>query len=192
MDGETTKTHRCPVWMGYFLASGLRKLLQNPTKIIPPHVKPGMTVLDLGSAMGFFSLPLATAVAPEGKVICVDVEPKMLAGLMRRATQAGLADRIETHVCPEDGLGLEDRAASVDFALAFAVMHELADQNRTLGELAEVLKPGAALLLAEPSCHVTEHQFERTIAAAQQYGFVPGRSVPIRLARARLLIRGEA
>ena len=133
----------------------------------------------------------AAAVGPEGKVICVDVEPKMLAALTRRAAQAGLADRIETHVCPEDGLGLEHRTARVDFALAFAVMHELADQNRTLGELAQVLKPGAALLLAEPSCHVTETEFQRTLAAAQQRGFVPGGPVPIRLARARLLTRGK-
>jgi len=48
--------HRCPVWVGYFLASGLRKLLQNPVKILSPYVKRNMTVLDIGCAMGFFSL----------------------------------------------------------------------------------------------------------------------------------------
>lgn len=45
--------HRCPAWAGYFLASRLRILLQNPYKILAPYVKPGMTVLDFGSAMGF-------------------------------------------------------------------------------------------------------------------------------------------
>jgi ubiquinone/menaquinone biosynthesis C-methylase UbiE len=178
--------------MGYFLASGLRKLLQNPRKLVAPHVKPGMTVLDFGSAMGFFSLPLAEAVGAQGKVICVDVEPKMLAVLTRRAAQAGLADRIETHVCPADGLGLDGRADSIDFALAFAVMHELADQNGTLSELAQVLKPGAALLLAEPACHVAQYELERTVAVAEQCGFIPGESLRIRFSRAQLLTRGDA
>ncbi len=192
MDSETAKAHRCPVWMGYFLASGLRKFLQDPVRIVAPHVKPGMTVLDLGSAMGFFSLPMAEAVGPQGKVICIDVEPKMLAVLMRRATQAGLADRIETHECPEDGLGLEDYAASVDFALAFAVMHELADQGRVFRELAQAIKPGATLLLAEPTCHVLQHEFEHTLTIAQQNGFVSGAPLQIRLARALLSTRGDA
>jgi 2-polyprenyl-3-methyl-5-hydroxy-6-metoxy-1,4-benzoquinol methylase len=51
--------HVCPYWAGYFLANRLRKLLQNPYKILAPYVRPNMTVLDVGSAMGFFSLPLA-------------------------------------------------------------------------------------------------------------------------------------
>jgi len=41
--------HVCPVWVGYLLASPLRKLLQNPDKILAPYVKPGMTVLDVGA-----------------------------------------------------------------------------------------------------------------------------------------------
>ena len=34
--------HVCPVWVGYFLASGLRKLLQNPAKIVGPFIEPGL------------------------------------------------------------------------------------------------------------------------------------------------------
>ena len=52
----------CPVWVGYLLASPLRKLFENPRKILSQYVKEGMKVLDIGCAMGFFSLPLAQMV----------------------------------------------------------------------------------------------------------------------------------
>ena len=184
--------HICPVWMGYFLASGFRKLLQNPAKIIGPHVAPGMTVLDFGCAMGFFSLPMAEAVGPEGKVVCIDVQPKMLHVLQRRAARAGLTARIETHVCRGDSIALNGRAGSFDFALAFAVLHEIPDQNRILGELCQLLKGGAHLLAAEPAGHVTADEMERTVTIATKQGFARTQPVPIRWARAALLKRAAS
>jgi len=55
----------CPVWVGYLLASPVRKLFENPKKILGEYIKEGMTVLDLGSAMGFFSIPAARLVGSE-------------------------------------------------------------------------------------------------------------------------------
>jgi ubiquinone/menaquinone biosynthesis C-methylase UbiE len=164
--------HVCPYWAGYFLANRLRKLLQNPYKILAPYVRPGMMVLDVGSAMGFFSLPLAEMVGSGGKVVCVDVQPKMLQVLRRRAAEAGLADRIETHVSSEDAIGLQGRDASFDFALAFTMMHEVGNQANFLREICQMLKPGAALLLTEPIKHVSRPEFDRTISLARQAGFV--------------------
>jgi ubiquinone/menaquinone biosynthesis C-methylase UbiE len=162
----------CPWWAGYFLANRLRKLLQNPYKILTPYIKPGMTVLDVGSAMGFFSLPLAKMVGPGGKVVCVDVQPKMLQVLRRRATKAGLADRIETHVSTNDAIGLSGRDNTFDFALAFTMMHEVGNQANFLREIFQMLKPGASLLLTEPIKHVPPPDFDRTVSLAQQEGFV--------------------
>jgi ubiquinone/menaquinone biosynthesis C-methylase UbiE len=164
--------HICPWWAGYFLANRLRKLLQNPYKILAPYVKPGMTVLDVGSAMGFFSLPLAEMVGPHGKVVCVDVQPRMLRVLRRRATAAGLAERVETHVSSEDSMGLQGRDTSFDFALAFTMMHEVGNQANFLHEIYRMLKPGAPLLLTEPIKHVSRAEFDRTVSLARQEGFV--------------------
>ena len=77
--------HVCPVWVGYLLASPLRKIFQNPDKILSAYVKEGMKVLDIGCAMGFFSLPMARMVGSGGKVICVDIQPNMLSSLKKRA-----------------------------------------------------------------------------------------------------------
>jgi hypothetical protein len=48
----------CPFWVGYILASPVRKLFQNPSKILKPYIKQNMVVLDLGSAMGFLVFQL--------------------------------------------------------------------------------------------------------------------------------------
>jgi ubiquinone/menaquinone biosynthesis C-methylase UbiE len=187
--GAALEKHVCPVWVGYFLASGLRRLLQNPVKIVGPFIEPGMTVLDYGCAMGFFSLPMAKAVGPEGKVICVDLQPKMLKVLRRRARRAGVAERIETHVCTETAIGLPQHKASVDFALAFAVLHEVPDQERILDELGQLVKPDAHLLLAEPAGHVKPDEVEHTVTIARKHGFVLTEPLLIRNAHAALLTR---
>ncbi len=179
--------HVCPWWAGYFLANRLRKLLQDPYKILGPYVKPGMTVLDVGSAMGFFSLPLAEMVGPGGKVVCVDVQPKMLQVLHRRATEAGLAERIETHISSEDSIGLQGRDASFDFALAFTMMHEVGNQASFLHEIHQMLKPGAVLLLTEPIKHVSRVEFDRTVSLARQEGFVVTEHPLIRLSHTVVL-----
>ncbi len=179
--------HVCPWWAGYFLANRLRKLLQNPYKILAPYIKPGMNVLDVGSAMGFFSLPLAQMVGPGGKVVCIDVQPKMLQVLRRRAAEAGLAQRIEAHVSTGDAIGLSGRDNSFDFALAFTMMHEVGNQANFLREIFQMLKPGASLLLTEPIKHVPQAEFDRTISLAQREGFVMTDRPLIRLSHTAVL-----
>jgi len=77
-------THVCPWWLGPLLASPVRKLVQDPARILAPHVREGMTVLEPGPGMGFFTIELARRVGPRGRVIAVELQPRMLAGLRRR------------------------------------------------------------------------------------------------------------
>ncbi|HEX9108920.1 MAG TPA: methyltransferase domain-containing protein, partial [Longimicrobiales bacterium] len=114
--------HVCPWWIGYLIALPIRRFWQHPHRILSPWVRPGMTVLEPGPGMGFFTLELARLVGPGGHVVAVDIQPKMLASLERRARRAGLADRIETRLAQVDSLGVEDLAGRVDFALAFAMV----------------------------------------------------------------------
>ncbi|MCX6629132.1 MAG: class I SAM-dependent methyltransferase, partial [Candidatus Solibacter sp.] len=115
----------CPWWLGYLLASPLRRLLQDPTKILSPYVREGMTVLEPGAGMGFFTLELARLVGPEGRVVAVDIQPQMLASLKRRAARASLSARVDTRLAAPDSMGVVDLAGSVDLVLAFAMVHEL-------------------------------------------------------------------
>jgi 2-polyprenyl-3-methyl-5-hydroxy-6-metoxy-1,4-benzoquinol methylase len=169
------------------LASPLRKLLQDPKKILGRHVSVDMTVLDVGCAMGFFSLPLARLVGPEGKVVCVDLQEKMLDALARRARKAGLSDRIEARSCHRDSLGLDDLAGQVDFALAFAVVHEVPDPASLFRELSASLKPTGRLLMAEPKGRVSAADFDASVSLAQQSGFEIVDCLRIARSRAALL-----
>jgi SAM-dependent methyltransferase len=165
--------HRvCPWWLGYLLASPLRRLLQDPRKVLAPYVQEGMTVLEPGPGMGFFTLELARLVGPSGRVVVVDIQPRMLASLKRRAARAGLLDRIDTRVVPPDTMGLADMAGRVDFTPAIAVIHELPNVERFFMEVAEASKPGAGLLIAEPTGHVKPPDFEAQLQAAAHAGFV--------------------
>ncbi len=179
----------CPVWIGYLLASPIRKLLQDPDKILRPYLRPDMVILEIGPGMGFFSLPMARAVQPHGRVVAVDVEPRMLERLRRRAVRAGLSEWIETHVCPPESLGLSDRGGSFDFALIFAVLHEMPDPARLFRELFELLKPGGRVLLAEPAGHVKEADFNDSLALAGKCGFAVGERPAIRMSRTAVLTR---
>lgn len=179
----------CPVWVGYWLASPIRKLWQNPVKILSSYVKPGMTVIDVGSAMGFFTLPLAQLVDESGVVIAVDVQDKMLEKLNKRARKVDLDNRIRTHLAESTSLNLNDTIDGADFALAFAVVHEVPDPQQLFRELHEALKRDAHLLLAEPKGHVPRATYENSINLAEQAGFVEKEALNIRGALANILIR---
>jgi 2-polyprenyl-3-methyl-5-hydroxy-6-metoxy-1,4-benzoquinol methylase len=163
--------HVCPVWVGHLLASPLRKLFNNPKKILGQYVIDGMTALDIGCAMGFFSLPLAEMVGVKGKVICIDLQERMIEVLEKRARKAGLSERIQTHLCGKDSLGLEEFTGTIDFALAFAVVHEVPHAGSFFSEIHEAIKPGGKILLGEPRGHVSETNFDATVFLAVQKGF---------------------
>jgi ubiquinone/menaquinone biosynthesis C-methylase UbiE len=152
------------------MASPIRRLLENPERLLGPWVSPGMTVLDVGSAMGFFSLPLARMAGPDGRVLCVDVEPRMIDGLARRARRAGLAERIVPIVCGEDDLGLGDHQATVDLAVVIHSLHEMPDIEHALRQITDTLKPEGKLLVIEPKGHVSRETWEFELGAARRAG----------------------
>jgi SAM-dependent methyltransferase len=130
-----------------------------------------MTVLEPGPGMGFFTLELARRVGPSGRVVAVDLQPRMLAGLRKRAERAGLAARIETREATAGSLGIEDLAGKVDLVVAFSVVHEMPDAGRFFEQARRALAPGGKVLLAEPRGHITAGEFEVTLAAAARAGF---------------------
>jgi 2-polyprenyl-3-methyl-5-hydroxy-6-metoxy-1,4-benzoquinol methylase len=163
--------HVCPFWVGYLLASPLRKVMQNPSKILKPYIQRNMTVLDVGCAMGFFSLPMAERVRPGGLVICVDIQEKMLGVLEKKARRAGLSAFIETRVTGAQSLNLTDLEDKIDFALAFAVLHEAGEPSRFLSEIHHTLKAGGKLMLSEPKGHVKQAAFEQSAALVEDQSF---------------------
>jgi ubiquinone/menaquinone biosynthesis C-methylase UbiE len=163
--------HRvCPWWIGYLLASPLRRWIDAADQILAPYVREGMLVLEPGPGMGFFTLELARRVGASGRVVAVDIQPRMLQGLKRRAQRAGLLERVDVRLAKPHTMGLTDLSGKVDFVLAFAVVHEMPDAKSFFTEASRVLKPGANLLLVEPAGHVKAADFEGELTVADQAG----------------------
>jgi len=166
------ENHLCPVWVGYLLSNPIRKWLHNPDKIIGPYIQDGMTILDVGCAMGFFSLPAAEMVGSKGKVICIDIQKEMIQRLEKRALKAGLINKIETRLANEKSLRIDDLVGKIDFAFAIFVVHETSDSNAFFSQIYRSLKPGHKFLVLEPGFHVSAESFEKTISIAQANGFM--------------------
>jgi ubiquinone/menaquinone biosynthesis C-methylase UbiE len=178
--------HTCPCWVGYLLSNRLRRIVHNPERILEPHIDAGMHVLDVGCAMGFFSLPMARLVGPAGRVTAVDLQERMLEVLRRRAADAGLSDRIETVRCDADTIIVTDE---VDFALAFYMAHEVNNAGNLFSQILPALRPGGKLLLVEPTFHVTEPEFHELVGQAQAAGLEFSNGPHIRFSRSALLER---
>jgi len=180
--------HRvCPWWLGYFLLNPWRRYAQDPAKILGPYVRAGMTVLEPGPGMGFFTLDLARMVGASGRVIAVEIQQKMRDKLRYRAAKVGLQQRLDLRPAPSESMGITDLEGTVDFTLAFAVVHEFPDARRFFAEVAKASKPGASLLLAEPTGHVKTAEFDAELQAASEAGFQVAERPTIRRSQAALL-----
>ncbi len=163
--------------------------MQDPQAILTPYVREGMTVLEPGPGMGFFTIPLARLVGSSGHVVAVDLQPKMIDGLKRRAAKQGVLDRIGARVSTAESMSVGDLGATVDFTLAFAMVHEFPDAGKFFNEVAMVSKPGAQLLLVEPSGHVNDAQFAAELSSAAAAGFEVNARPVIRRSHAALLMK---
>lgn len=165
------KPHRCPWWVQYMLLSPLRRLAEPPKKLLGPYVEPGMTVVEPGCGFGYFSLPLARMVGPTGRVVSIDVEPRAVTRLMRRARKAGLAERIEARACDTRDLGLATYEGEVDLVTVIHTLHELEDLPGFLTQVAALLKPTGRMLVVEPRGHVKPENFAAKLACCRLAGF---------------------
>lgn len=109
-------------------------------------LKPGMTVLDMGSGPGHASFDLAAIVGPTGKVIAVDQSPIFLDAL-RRGAEARRLTNIETVECDLAELDLPDN--SLDFVWTRWVLSFTPEPANILDRVAKALKPGGVFVAHE-------------------------------------------
>jgi ubiquinone/menaquinone biosynthesis C-methylase UbiE len=157
----------CPPSCCITFDNPVRRLFQNPYKILRPYIKPGWTILDVGPGMGYFTIPMAKMAGDTGKVIAADIQPEMLEGVRRKATKESVSGRIKLHQSKPESLDINE---AIDFCLTFWMVHEVPDRQRFLGEIVSLLKAGGLLLIVEPKVHVSKKSFEATISIAKGLG----------------------
>lgn len=158
----------CPWWFCFSFDNPLRKIFQNPERMLKPYIKPGMTILEPGPGMGYFTIQMAKMTGESGKVLAVDLQQKMLEGIYHRAHKARIDSRIKLVKCTKESLGVTE---PIDFCLIFWMLHEVPDKNHFLEEIYAVLKKDRLLLLVEPKIHVSQENFTKAVNMTEKMGF---------------------
>lgn len=115
----------------------------------PPHLlalaglQPGQTALDLGSGLGFWTLPMAEIIGAEGQVIALDVSPEMLEALA--------AENPPPHVrlLHDELPAINLLDASIDFIWAAFILHEMESPTALVAEMRRVLRPGGRIAVLD-------------------------------------------
>ena len=120
---------------------------QKPAEVMRHlDIAPGQTVADVGAGTGYFLEYLSEAVGPEGKVLALDVEPKMVDYMKQRVAKAKLANVSPSVVSPADP-GLAPN--SVDRVLIVNTWHHIGHRAEYAAKLARALKPKGSVWIVD-------------------------------------------
>ena len=109
------------------------------------ELKPGQIVADIGAGTGVFSLALARAVRPGGRLYAVEVDEKLLEYITETATEQGVANVQPVYGEYDDPL----LPAEVDLAFIHDVLHHIENRDVYLKSLAGYLKPSGRVAVVD-------------------------------------------
>lgn len=165
---ENTSPHICPHQIAFLLDNPIRRIFQNPKRMLKAYIAEGDTVMDLGCGPGFFTIDMAKLTGPEGKVIAVDLQEKMLGHVRKKAKRNNVEDRIQFFRCEQDRIGFDRK---VDFILAYYMVHETPSPMDLLIELKSILNKNGRILIVEPKMHVSINTFNNLLSDIKGLGF---------------------
>ena len=160
----------CPASLTWLLENPYMNAVAGAEIIIQRlHLDSGMNVLDIGSGPGRLSLPIAKYIGSNGKIVALDIQPKMLEKLKLRAREEGIKNISLIKAGAGEG---KTENNYFDRALAVTVLGEIPDKHRALAEIYQTLKQGGILSVTEviPDPHYTSLKNVRELC--REAGFI--------------------
>jgi len=111
------------------------------------QAEPGQRIADVGAGEGFYSLRIARAVAPTGRVMAVDVSEKYLEKLRARIQQDNITN-VDVVVAAVDDPRLPENTFNA--VLIYNAYHEMTAPEPILKAIFRALRPGGRLVMSEP------------------------------------------
>jgi ubiquinone/menaquinone biosynthesis C-methylase UbiE len=136
-----------PEFLANLIDNPFRRRIQPPGEMAIRHgIEPGMTVLEVGPGNGRYTIETARRVGSAGKVMAIDIEPKMIERVLRRA-QVEAANNVEAKVADVYNLPFED--GTFDAIYMITVISEIPEPERAMREFHRVLSPSGTLAFSE-------------------------------------------
>ena len=136
-----------PQFLANLIDNPLRRKIQPPGKMPIRHgIHPGMTVLEVGPGNGRYTVEAARRVGNRGKLVTIDIEPKMIERVRQRALAEGLTN-LEAKVADVYNLPFEDEM--FDAIYMITVISEIPEPVRAMKEFYRVLAPSGTLAFSE-------------------------------------------
>ena len=147
-----------------------RPFIQRPALLGVLAPAPGERLLEIGPGTGYYTLDVANAIMPGGRLDILDLEQQMLDATLQRAGEQGVANIVPTQ---GDAQALPYPDALFDGAYLVATLGEVPDKDATLREMHRVLKPGGRLVVGEgqPDPHMVSFPVLKNRATAAGFDF---------------------
>ena len=136
-----------PEFLANLIDNPLRRKFQPPRDMPIRHgIEPGMTVLEVGPGNGRYTVETARRVGSTGRLITIDIEPKMIERVLQRAQAEGIAN-LEAKVANVYNLPFED--GTFDAIYMITVISEIPEPERAMQEFYRLLSPSGTLAFSE-------------------------------------------
>jgi ubiquinone/menaquinone biosynthesis C-methylase UbiE len=175
-----------PTWVERFEKPGREVYDKRKQIVAAVKLQKGAAVADVGAGTGLFTMLFADAVGPTGRVYAVEIAPRFLDYLEKRARKAGAR---QVKVVRGTATSVELPAASVDRVFLCDTYHHFDSPQQTLASIRRALRPDGELVVVDfkrvpgkTAAWITEHVRagqEVTTAEIEAAGFEKVEDLPL-------------